>query len=114
MSRSILWPVNERRYVAKWSAILITCINIVETGIAMRTTIKKWGNSLAIRIPQELADEIGLEVGSEVELRVVNGELLIKRRRRKRYDRDELLASVPDDFEPEEWDTGPPVGKEVW
>lgn len=41
----------------------------------MRTTIKKWGNSLAICIPHELADEIGLEVGSEVELRVVNGEL---------------------------------------
>ncbi|MDE2636432.1 MAG: AbrB/MazE/SpoVT family DNA-binding domain-containing protein [Chloroflexota bacterium] len=80
----------------------------------MRTTIKKWGNSLAIRIPQELADEIGLEVGSEVELRMVNGELLIKRRRRKRYDRDELLASVPDDYDEGEWDTGPAVGNEVW
>jgi len=80
----------------------------------MRTTIEKWGNSLAIRIPQELADKIGLEVGNEVELRVVNGELRIRKRCRKRYDLDALLASVPDDFEPEEWDTGPPVGNEVW
>jgi len=80
----------------------------------MRTTIEKWGNSLAICIPQELADKIGLEVGNEVELRVANGELLIKRRRRIHYDLDALLASVPDDFEPEEWDTGPPVGNEVW
>lgn len=80
----------------------------------MRTTIKKWGNSLAICIPHELADDIGLEVGSEVELRVVNGELRIRKRRRKRYDLDEMLASVPDDFDEEEWDTGPPVGNEIW
>ncbi len=80
----------------------------------MSARIKKWGNSLAICIPDALADEIGLEVGSEVELRVVDGEIRIRKRRSKRYDLDELLASVPDDFEPEEWDTGPPVGNEIW
>ena len=80
----------------------------------MRTTIKKWGNSFAIFIPDELADEIGLDVGSEVEIRVVKCELRIRKRRRKRYDVDELLASVPDDFDEGEWDIGPPVGNEIW
>jgi len=80
----------------------------------MLTKVQKWGNSLALRIPKALAEEAGLEVGSEVELRVEDGELRIRKRRKKRYDLDEMLASVPDDFEPEEWDIGPPVGNEVW
>lgn len=81
----------------------------------MLIKVQKWGDSLAICIPEELAEEAGLEVGSEVEIRVVNGEIRIKRaRKRKRYDLDELLASVPDDYEPEEWDVGPAVGNEIW
>ena len=81
----------------------------------MRTSkLSNWGKSLAICIPAELADEVGLEVGSEVELRAVNGELRIRKRRRKRYDLDELRACVPDDYDEGEWDTGPPVGKKIW
>ena len=80
----------------------------------MVTKIQKWGNSLAVRIPKALAEEAGLERGKPVDVRCVDGELRIRKRGRKRYDLDEMLASVPDDFEPEEWDIGPPVGNEVW
>jgi antitoxin MazE len=81
----------------------------------MLTKVQKWGNSRAVRIPKAIAEEAGLDFGHPVEMRLVNGEIRIKRtRKRKRYDLDELLASVPDDFEPEEWDIGPPVGNEVW
>ena len=80
----------------------------------MVTKIQKWGNSLAVRIPKALADEAGLEQGKPVDLRFEDGELRIKTRRRKRYDLDEMLASVPDDYDEGEWDTGPPVGNEVW
>lgn len=80
----------------------------------MVTKIQKWGDSLAICIPDDLAEEIGLEADSEVELRVVDGELRIRKRRRKRYGLDEMLASVPDDFDEGEWDIGPPVGHEIW
>lgn len=81
----------------------------------MRTKIQKWGNSRAVRIPKAIAEEAGLDFGQAVEMQLVNGELRIRRaRKRKRYDLDELLASVPDDFEPEEWDIGPAVGKEIW
>ena len=80
----------------------------------MVTKIQKWGNSLAVRIPKALAEEAGLEQGKPVDLRFEDGELRIRKRRRKRFNLDELLASVPDDFEPEEWDIGPPVGSEVW
>ena len=80
----------------------------------MVTKIQKWGNSLAVRIPKALADEAGLEQGKAVDLRYEDGELRIRKRARKRYDLDEMLASVPDDFDEGEWDTGPPVGNEVW
>ena len=80
----------------------------------MVTKIQKWGNSLAVRIPKALAEEAGLEQGKPVDVLCVDGELRIRKRRRKRYDLDELLASVPDDYDEGEWDTGPPVGNEVW
>ncbi|MCY4540545.1 MAG: AbrB/MazE/SpoVT family DNA-binding domain-containing protein [Chloroflexi bacterium] len=80
----------------------------------MLAKIQKWGNSLAVRIPKALADEAGLERDKQVNIRYEDGELRISTRRRKRYDLDELLASVPDDYDEGEWDTGPPVGNEVW
>lgn len=80
----------------------------------MVTKIQKWGNSLALRIPTALAEEAGLEQGKPVDVRYVNGELRIRKRRRKRYNREEMLASVPDDFDEGEWDIGPPVGHEIW
>ena len=80
----------------------------------MLTKVQKWGNSLAVRIPKALADEAGLERDKQVNIRYEDGELRISTRLRKRYDLDELLASVPDDYDEGEWDTGPPVGNEVW
>jgi len=32
----------------------------------MVTTIKKWGNSLAVRLPKKAADRAGIREGSEV------------------------------------------------
>ena len=81
----------------------------------MLTKVTKWGNSRALRIPKALAEEAGLDYGQAVDMQLVDGEIRIKRaRERKRYDLDELLASVPDDYDEGEWDTGPPVGNEVW
>ncbi len=81
----------------------------------MPITIQKWGNSRAVRIPKAIAEEAGLDIGQAVDLQLVNGELRIRRaRKRKRYDLDELLASVPDDYDEGEWDTGPAVGNEIW
>jgi antitoxin MazE len=80
----------------------------------MLTKVQKWGNSLAVRIPKALAEEAGLECNKQVDIRYEDGELRIGKKRRKRYDLDELLASVPDDYDEGEWDTGPDVGNEVW
>jgi antitoxin MazE len=47
--------------------------------------VAKWGNSLAVRIPQHLAKEIGLIDGGEVEIVAIDGNLTIKPRRQKQY-----------------------------
>lgn len=50
----------------------------------MRAKVQRWGNSLALRIPKALAEEAGLEQGKPVDVRYVDGELRIRKRRRKR------------------------------
>lgn len=80
----------------------------------MLTKVQKWGNSLVLRIPKALAEEAGLEAGSEVELRVENGCLKIYPAGAPRYTLEELVAQITPENRHEEWDIGPPVGKEVW
>ncbi len=80
----------------------------------MLIKVQKWGDSLAICIPEELAEEAGLDVGSEVELRVVNGHLKIYPPGTPHYTLEELVAQITPENRHEEWDTGPPVGKEIW
>ncbi len=75
--------------------------------------IRKWGNSLAVRIPQALAEEAGLAEGEPVSVRVDDGKLVISRRVRK-YRLDDLLDRITPENQPELIDWGPPVGKEVW
>ena len=78
----------------------------------MCTQVTKWGNSLAIRLPKPLADELDLDVDSEVTLTVSNGKIIITPNRR-RYSLDELLAGITDANCHEETSTGEAVGAEV-
>ena len=48
-------------------------------------TISKWGNSLAIRIPAAAADSVGLSEGSEVEIKVKAGALVVSPTRKRRF-----------------------------
>lgn len=77
-------------------------------------TIAKWGNSLAIRIPQNLAKEINLAEGSEVQLVLIDGKLTIERITRRRYSLEELVETITPENVHTEIDTGVAVGNEVW
>jgi antitoxin MazE len=81
----------------------------------MTTTVQKWGNSLALRLPKALADEARIREGAKVELvRTPEGVLVkAKRRPKPRYRLSDLLAGItPDNLHPET-DWGPSVGKEI-
>ncbi len=78
----------------------------------MLVRIRKWGNSLALRIPAPFAEETGIESGSEVDLVLEDGRLVITPRGAHLL--DDLLARVTDDNLHDSIDTGPPEGREAW
>lgn len=80
----------------------------------METKVKKWGNSLALRIPKPLAMEIGVDEDSPVELSLVDGTLVIVPIDERELTLDALLAEVTEDNVHDEVDTGPVVGHETW
>lgn len=84
----------------------------------MKVTFQKWGNSLALRVPKAVADQIGARDGRAAEMTVTNGKLVIEvalpKRRKRRYALDELVAGITPDNRHDEIDWGPTVGNEVW
>ena len=80
----------------------------------MTVTIKKWGNSAAIRIPAAILEATHLRLDEPVEIREEEGRIIIEPARQKIYDLDELLKKVTKENIHVETDWGPPVGKEVW
>ncbi len=79
----------------------------------MKTRVKKWGNSLALRLPKLFADEVGLEYDSVVELSVDNHQLVIVPQPFPDVSLDTLLDQVTDVNLHHEIDTGPSVGREA-
>ena len=80
----------------------------------MRQRVKKWGNSLSLRIPESIAEELHLRPDSEVEMSVRESRLVIEPVARPVYDLDELLSWVDPQTLHGETDWGPPVWKEAW
>jgi len=80
----------------------------------MKTKIKKWGNSLALRIPKSFAEEAGVEEGSTVDLGVANGQILVRPVRSKRFELRTLLAKVTTENLHAEIPTGASRGREAW
>ena len=80
----------------------------------MEILVQEWGNSLALRIPKSIANEIGLKRNSPVELSLVDGKLVIAPLVESALSLEHLLAQVTEDNLHGEVDTGPATGGEVW
>lgn len=91
---------------------------VLRLGITVK--ISEWGNSLAVRLPKAVAEQLGLEAGSEAELTLKGDRLELQRTRTSAsYPTLEemvaemkrlMAAGVP---EPELIDWGPDVGSEI-
>ena len=79
----------------------------------MQTVVKKWGNSLALRLPQAMAADLHITEGATVTITVEDHSLVIKPTR-KRYRLADLLAQMDDKKKHKEVDWGKPEGDEVW
>ena len=80
----------------------------------MKTRIRKWGNSLALRIPRVVADELGLERDSLVNLTMIRKKLVVAPAPKERPRLEELLDRVTAANLHAEADFGSPVGHEAW
>lgn len=80
----------------------------------METKVQKWGNSLALRIPQSFAKEAQVAEGSMVDLTIENGCLRVRPVRARRYVLRELLKGVNRRNLHAEVQSGAPVGREAW
>ena len=64
--------------------------------------LAKWGNSLAIRIPAEVVDRLGLRENEEADIRVTGDHSFEVVRDRRRQEAIETIRSlrvtVPEDF----------------
>lgn len=79
------------------------------------TTIGKWGNATAVRIPQSICAEVGIEPGDEVTMRTDgNGQIVIKPLPKENTLEARLANWRGGRYQTSEYDWGEPVGKELW
>lgn len=72
----------------------------------METRVRRWGNSLGLRIPNAFARDLRLAPGAHVEIRVEGGRLVVSPTPRPRFTLKQLLKCMtpgnrhPDAFPP--------------
>jgi antitoxin MazE len=78
----------------------------------MEAVIKKWGNSLGIRIPNLIVRELSLKDGSFVNIDGKENEIIIRPVRKGKL--SEILCQINEQNIHEEINATGPVGKEIW
>ena len=73
--------------------------------------VSRWGTDLAVRIPDAVARQWGVQEGSAIEI-IPQGEQVVLCK--KSYDLDDMLAQITSENLHSEWDTGSPHGREEW
>lgn len=77
----------------------------------MKSHLAKWGNSLAVRIPRQMAEEAGLDEGAALDISVERRAIVLRRRVDSL---DELVGRITPENRHAETDTGAPRGNEAW
>ncbi len=77
------------------------------------STVQRWGNSLAVRIPAVLAGQLDVTDGAQVELTVRNGELVVRPLKREKLSLRDLLKNCKPSQLHGEIDFGEDLGREV-
>lgn len=82
----------------------------------MLTKVQRWGNSQGVRFSQRILEEADIAIGDEVDVSAEQGRIIVtpSQRIRGRYRLVDLLAQIPEDYEPSEEGWGTPVGREEW
>jgi len=79
----------------------------------MKATVQKWGNSLAVRIPKNITKDTSVTEGSNIDIMVENGNIILSPRK-KEYSLKELLNNITIENIHSEISTGDQTGGEIW
>ena len=78
----------------------------------MQVHLKRWGNSIGLRIPKGIADSIGLKADDTVDINASQDGFVVKKARRKYVLKDLLSRVTPENrHDPVDW--GGPKGNEL-
>lgn len=80
----------------------------------MKTKVRRWGNSLGLRIPARLASSHRITEGSDIEIIEDGSELRLRPLEPEGYTLSELLKGVTEENLHHEVLTDRPKGKELW
>ncbi len=78
----------------------------------MKARIARWGNSLGVRIPREIAGRVGLSEGATVEIEAKNNRIVLSPSR-PRYRLEDLLVGMTPRAMRAAYDWGEDKGREV-
>ena len=79
--------------------------------MGVRLHIRKWGSSLAVRIPKAIAEQWGVSEGSAVEMDAQGKQIIMQKRT---YDLADMLRRITADNLHPEQDIGETQGNEQW
>ena len=80
----------------------------------MEIRVEAWGDGVGLRIPSDLAAQIGLKLGSTVDVTSRGEELVVSVPSRARSRLETVVDGISEDDLHGEVDVGPPVGRETW
>jgi antitoxin MazE len=80
----------------------------------MSNKVKKWGNSLGVRIPQNIAREALVDYDTPVDIKVDGGRIIITPLDRTSYTLEDLVSGITTENLHEETRTGGRRGNEYW
>jgi len=78
----------------------------------MQVQVARWGNSLGLRIPKDIASRTGLREGTRLEVAAEGGRIIITLAR-PRYVLSDLLKGMTPQAMREAFDWGPEKGREI-
>ena len=79
----------------------------------MQVTMRKWGNSIGVRIPAGILTELNLNAEKKVDVRAEAGRIIIEPIIDSQEILEQLLGQITPDNVHSEIDFGQPVGKEL-
>ena len=80
----------------------------------MKVTVRKWGNSAAVRIPASVMQATHLDLNEVVYVREEAGRIVIEPVRQKTYELARLLKGITPKNRHDGVDFGAAMGKEAW